>query len=187
MSNIEIADYNPAWALAFNKLKLYYEVLLHGLFTDIQHVGSTAVEGLAAKPVIDIDIIIENQQLLAPVTGKLVLAGYQHLGNLGITGREAFKYTHAPHLQAWPRHNLYVCLAGSISLKNHLAFRNYLRSQPESAQQYGKLKKQLALVCNGNIDKYVEGKTAFIVNVLQKCGFKTSELRHITQANKTKH
>ena len=89
---VVVVDYSPEWPLAFEQLKQLYTATLNGLITDIQHVGSTSVPGLAAKPVIDIDVIIESSHQLAPVVDKLAAIGYQHCGNLGIEGREAFKY-----------------------------------------------------------------------------------------------
>ncbi len=131
---IVVENYNPKWKTIFQDLKKVYENHLEGLILDIQHVGSTSVEGLAAKPIIDIDIVIKNDSsLLDSITHILNDLGYICLGDTGIIGRFAF-------LQAintvpdtgiiWNDHNLYVCYEDSIGLKNHIEFRNYLRKNP---------------------------------------------------------
>jgi len=186
---IFIEEYSPDWPSAFSQLQSVYRARLGSYVVGIEHVGSTSVEGLAAKPVLDIDLIIEDSHLLPPVITVLEALGYQHVGDMGIPGREAFRRTsdRTPlngSTHSWPPHNLYVCLAGSISLKNHLAFRNYLRTHPDKAQTYGELKKQLAAAHPYDIDGYVEGKTTFITGILKEMGFDTASLNEITKQNK---
>lgn len=96
------------------------------------------------------------------------------MGDLSIKDRYAFKpvseWSPDDHSGTiWPKHNLYCCIQGSISLANHLLFRNALRTDPALAQQYGELKKSLALATT-DIDVYIEGKSAFIARVLQHAG-----------------
>jgi GrpB-like predicted nucleotidyltransferase (UPF0157 family) len=186
---IVIEEYSSGWPLAFAQLQSVYRSRLGSYVAAVEHVGSTSVEGLPAKPVIDIDLIIEDHALLKPVITVLQDLGYQHIGDMGITGREAFKRTSSltpvdGSSRTWPAHHLYVCTAGNISLKNHLAFRNYLRSHPKEAIAYGLLKKRLAKEYPDNIDAYVEGKTAFIVAALKEMGFDTVALEDITRQNK---
>ncbi len=188
-TKILIEDYSPSWALTFRQLKSIYELHLGDLVIDIQHVGSTAVDGLAAKPVVDIDLIIPHRNNLNPVIEKLALLGYDHQGNLGITDREAFERksdtsTLNGSSQTWPKHNLYVCPSDSISLKNHLALRNFLRNHPAKAKEYGELKKRLALENPYDINLYVERKTPFITAILKEAGFNDLELNNIAQENR---
>jgi GrpB-like predicted nucleotidyltransferase (UPF0157 family) len=188
-NKITIEEYNSNWPEAFTALRSVYQSHLGSYVAGIEHVGSTSVEGLAAKPIIDIDLIVEDDQFLKPILTVLENLGYQHMGNLGIPGREAFKRTSglAPldgSSRIWPAHHLYVCLANSISLKNHLLFRNYLRSRPAKAKAYGELKKKLAGETPDNIDAYVEGKTAFITGALREMGLDRNALNDITAQNK---
>lgn len=178
---IVIDEYSPGWQRAFAQLEEVYRSRLGSYVVGIEHVGSTSVEGLPAKPVLDIDLIIEDRGMLPPVVAVLEELGYQHAGDLGIPGREAFRRISG---ETWPAHNLYVCLAGSISLKNHLAFRNYLRSHPDKAKSYGELKRRLAAEHPHDIDAYVEGKTKFITGVLKEMGFDAAALDDITRQNK---
>jgi GrpB-like predicted nucleotidyltransferase (UPF0157 family) len=191
MSNkkILIEEYNASWALEFQQLRSVYLRHLGDVITDIQHVGSTSVAGLAAKPIIDIDLIIINKDNLDTVIEKLQLLGYHHLGDLGISDREAFKpgsgqVPYDGYSRSQPKHNLYVCLANSDSLKNHIAFRDFLRSNPEKARAYGNLKKRLASENPYDIDRYVERKTPFIIEVLRQVGFDEVSLSRITKDNR---
>lgn len=154
----------------------------------MQHVGSTSVPGLAAKPIIDIDLIISKREHLIPVVEKLQLLGYEHLGDMGIQGREAFKrqsdsVPFTDNIGNWPKHNLYVCLAGSNSLLNLIAFRDFLRSNPDQVKVYGDLKKSLALQYPYDIDRYVAGKTPFITGILSEIGFSEQAINEIAHDN----
>lgn len=188
MTKILIENYSPQWAETFQQLKTVYLTNLGNLVSDIQHVGSTSVVGLAAKPIIDIDIIIDDPQKLDAVIEKLAVLGYEHRGDLGIKDREAFKRSSEQtpfdgSFRIWEKHHLYVCLLGSISLNNHLAFRDFLRNHADKAKEYGSLKKNLAQKYPFDIDLYVDGKTSFIINILQLAGFVQTDLDDIVKSN----
>ncbi|WP_306353040.1 GrpB family protein [Flavobacterium sp. '19STA2R22 D10 B1'] len=190
-NTIVVVPYSNDWAPSFQLLKTIYESHLNGLFTSIEHVGSTSVVGLAAKPVLDIDIIIHNQSTLEQCIRTLQKLGYTSVGEMGIPGRFAFRRdsNKTPENGSgtpWPQHHLYVCLEDSISLKNHLSFRNYLRSNPKAVQEYSTLKMGLAQKFPNDIDQYVEGKTAFIISILEKTGIDSNSLQDITLQNKAK-
>jgi GrpB-like predicted nucleotidyltransferase (UPF0157 family) len=184
MSKVVVEKYSTEWPLQFELLKQEYETTLQGIPIDIQHVGSTSVPDMVAKPVIDIDIIINTADLLPKVIERLSAVGYTHVGDLGIAGREAFKYNQVTGGSNKPKHNLYVCLAGCVSLQNHLLLRNYLRANADVANQYSAIKTELASRYADDIDSYIEGKTAFIVDILNKCGMATTYLNEIVAANK---
>ena len=137
------------------------------LILGIEHIGSTAVEGLPAKPIIDIDIVIESPNFLDETILRLKDAGYIHEGNLGIEGREAFKYSGKEHLR---KHHLYVCPKGSAELRRHITFRDYLRNNPDSAKEYGAIKEKAAKLFPDDIDKYIEYKSGYIRELYKKCG-----------------
>ncbi|MBV72318.1 MAG: hypothetical protein CMH52_13420 [Myxococcales bacterium] len=82
-----------------------------------------------------------------------------------------------------PRHHLYVCLQGSLSLRNHLAFRTYLRAHPDAVTAYGELKYQLAKIYVDDMAGYVEGKTKFIVGILAKQGFSAGDITEMIEGN----
>lgn len=174
---IVVAPYDPEWPRTFAQLReqLWPAVRDHALA--VEHVGSTSVPGLAAKPIIDLDIVIGSDAELAPVSAALVALGYRAEGDLGIPDRYAFS---AP--EGAPRQHLYVCLSGSTALRNHLAVRDFLRAHPEEAAAYGALKLELARTAP-DMDAYVRGKTAFVLSVLRQAGLDEEVLTSIAAAN----
>ena len=95
---IIVEDYNPIWPTYFESFRQVYNQYAGDFLIDIQHVGSTSVPGLAAKPIIDIDIIVADEKNKLAVIKALAVLGYQHQGDLGVKGREAFK-KHIKELQ----------------------------------------------------------------------------------------
>lgn len=159
---IEVVEYNPHWPALFAEIaERVQAAFAQGPLVHVEHVGSTSVPGLPAKPVIDIDVVIPSRADLLEATARLATLGYEHQGDLGITSRESFKRPPGA-----PPQNLYVCAEGSPELRRHLAFRDYLRAHPDAARQYGQLKRELAARHVTDIDTYVDGKTEFIQKVL---------------------
>ena len=170
--HIKIVDYNPQWSIVFTELQRVIKATLGDLALSIEHIGSTSVTGLAAKPIIDIDVVIKSNDLLPEVIQSLAKLGYIHQGDLGIVGREAFgrENEYVPcdgKGRTWQNHHLYVCPQDSTALARHLAFRNYLRQNADAVLAYGKLKQQLAKKFSHDIDSYIEGKNAFIEEITQ--------------------
>lgn len=177
MNGIVVENYNPEWATWFQSLQSQIWPAIKECAMSIEHVGSTAIPGLAAKPVIDMDIVVEDVNRLQAAIRSLESIGYTHRGNLGIEGREAFRVP-----QGSIKHNLYVCTKDCSALKNHLFLRDHLRASQQSRDLYGGLKQQLASTAV-SIDEYVEGKTAFIVEVLSKSDLSAQELENIRKSN----
>ncbi|MDQ6943759.1 MAG: GrpB family protein [Candidatus Eremiobacteraeota bacterium] len=159
---VVVVPYDPAWPAAFALLRDRIAPVLGELAVGIEHVGSTAVRGLDAKPIIDIDVVIRHADDLPVVAARLATLGYMHLGDLGIIGREAFRAT--PDL---PRHHVYVCAAGDVTLQAHLSLRDALRADLDLAEQYARLKRGLAARHRDDRDAYSEGKSAFVASVLR--------------------
>jgi GrpB-like predicted nucleotidyltransferase (UPF0157 family) len=183
-----LVPYDDNWKTEFEALR---NVLLDRLITysiDIQHVGSTAVEGIYAKPILDIDIIIENKNLLDGISKKLTESGYINRGDQGIPGRYAFRqstpFTPETRLKRkWQEHHLYVCYADSVAVKNHLLFRDALKNSQQLAEQYSDLKLKLASERGMTREIYNHRKTDFILEVLSSLGFNETELSDIKKAN----
>lgn len=178
---IVVADYQPNWTHQFSKLSKNLADIVGANAISIEHVGSTSVPGLAAKPIIDIDIVVSRTNTLQ-VISALEKYGYKHRGNLGIEDREAF--FNPEHAEI--NHHLYVCAEGSLALRNHLSLRDRLRSNPEEMQAYSKIKRELAAKYPDNIDAYIAGKTEFILSVLKRAEFNESELSSIREPNRVK-
>ena len=175
---IQVVEYNPEWAGQFRQLSDRIWPFVRDVALEIEHVGSTAVPGLAAKPVIDLDVVIASLRDVPLIVARLAQQGYEHQGNLAIEDREAFQ---APENQ--PPHHLYVCSRQSMALRNHLVLRDHLRAHPADVAAYSRLKKQLALQCGSDIGRYVAGKTGFILSILAQYEFPPACLESIRQAN----
>lgn len=170
LSGIRIEPYNQRWGSEFLLLKQVLTEVLGELIVGIEHVGSTSVKGLGAKPILDLDVVIVDKSYFNEVVGKLDAIGYIHKGDLGIEGREAFKRedVHVPwgiNSNQWMEHHLYVCTKDNEELHRHLSFRNYLRSHAEIANEYEQLKMQLAKTAKSR-EEYTDAKTEFVNHVL---------------------
>jgi GrpB-like predicted nucleotidyltransferase (UPF0157 family) len=137
--HVVVLPYDEQWKQDFLMIKDELTSALGQLAIGIEHVGSTSVEGLSAKPIIDIDVVIEDYTVLEEVVSALGAIGYRHEGNLGIPGREAFKYDGKDHLR---KHHLYVCPADSPELKRHVSFRDYLRTHSDAVREYSHIKEE---------------------------------------------
>lgn len=162
---IVVEPYDEAWERNFAAIRNEIQAALGDLAVRIEHVGSTSVRGLSAKPIIDIDVVIRDGAALAATIERLGAIGYQHEGDLGIAGREAFKYDGKEHLQ---KHHLYVCPEDSAELKRHVAFRDYLRSHPEAVREYSRIKEEGAALYPDDIDRYIAHKSPFIERIYRE-------------------
>ncbi|MBS4538861.1 GrpB family protein [Clostridium sp. D2Q-11] len=183
MRKIVVEPYNPKWKEEFDKAKSFYEKLLKDINVEIEHVGSTSVEGLWAKPILDIDIIVRDEEDSKETIKLLESIGYNHIGNLGVEGREALRYNPDNPNINWMEHHLYVCMNGSENLINHLLLREHLRKNKESVKLYGELKQELADKYPNDIDSYIDGKTKLITTILESEGMKLEELERIEKIN----
>lgn len=168
-AKVTVVPYDSAWVSAFEAIRLEIEGAIGSLIVGIEHVGSTAVEGLSAKPCIDIDVIIKDYTVFDAVVQRLNSIDYIHEGNLGIEDREAFCYTGKTHLQ---KHHLYVCPQYSRELHRHIAFRDFMRSHPEAVSKYSLVKETAARRFPDDIDKYMEYKSPCIEELYALCGLK---------------
>lgn len=165
-----IAEYNPDWITHFEEIKQKLAEQLVGLFVTIEHVGSTAVIGLPAKPVIDLDIVYDETSEFENIRKKLEAIGYFHNGNQGIKGREVFKRNVAVKYEVLDevKHHLYVCKYDCPELQKHISFRDYLRKYEQARIAYSKLKYEIAQEAGQNKKRYAEIKEvkakAFINN-----------------------
>ncbi len=176
---IRVVDYDPRWPEIFEELRSRIWPVVRDVATTVEHVGSTSVPGLAAKPIIDMSVVVPAEADIPPAIQRLSTLGYAHQGNLGVEGREAFSTP-----AELPPHNLYLCPSDSLALANHLAVRNYLRAHPEVAREYGELKKRLANEFANDIDGYVDGKTDMVLRILRMTRFQLDELEAIERINR---
>jgi GrpB-like predicted nucleotidyltransferase (UPF0157 family) len=169
---VEIVPYDQEWKKEFEKIRNMINSYIGDLILKIEHVGSTSVEGLMAKPIIDIDVVIDSYDLLPNIIERLEKEGYEHEGNLGIEGREAFKRTYDDEFMDY---HLYVCPKDGKGYLEHIAFRDYLRKNKKAKKEYGDLKYRLAKIYRNDVDSYCNKKTEFIENILNKTIYKDAK------------
>jgi GrpB-like predicted nucleotidyltransferase (UPF0157 family) len=163
-----VVTYDPDWPHQFETIRRHLTPALVGIAAWIEHVGSTAVPGLLAKPIIDIDVVVREAADVPQAVERLEAIGYLHRGDLGVQGREALSETGAgPFTLAY--HHLYVVVEGTKAHEDHVGFRDYLRAHPERAAAYGARKVEVAhLITAESRDEYVEAKSLSVEQVLQR-------------------
>lgn len=164
---ITIAAYDPEWPMLFESEAERIRHSLGELALRVDHVGSTSVAGLAAKPTIDIQVSVVSLEPLSTFLGSLAALGYVHVP-LGPFDH-VYPYFCTP--AAWPHsHHIHLCEAGSEQERNHLVFRNHLRRHPEVASRYVNLKRRLVMLHHGETlesqERYSLAKTQFIASIL---------------------
>jgi GrpB-like predicted nucleotidyltransferase (UPF0157 family) len=162
---VVICDYDPRWPERYETLRAAVVAALGDVAAEIEHVGSTSVPGLAAKPTIDLIIRLGSQGDLPAAIERLARLGYAHEGDLGVTGREAFA---TPPGYATHDHHLYVCAPNWPGFGDQIAFRDYLRSHPSTARAYERLKRSLAARHGADRTGYTNAKAAFVGDVLAR-------------------
>jgi GrpB-like predicted nucleotidyltransferase (UPF0157 family) len=154
--------YDPAWRdlYAAEVARLSPILLSHGVALVLEHTGSTAVPGLAAKPVLDILAGRRDDSDRAPAIAALEAAGYLYRGEQGIAGRDFFR-------RGEPRqYHIHLVAVGSPFWNDHRTFRDYLHAHPDAAADYAKLKGELATRFPEDREAYNDGKTAFVESIL---------------------
>ena len=155
-----IVNYDKKWPDDFLKIKDQVQKVLT-VHCKVQHVGSTSIPGMKAKPIIDIDVGLENWGNFENVKSKLATIGYEYEGDRGIKGREAFCRNGKVQNKILDNidHHLYVCSVDNEEYKRHILFRDYLRSHDEARDRYNQIKEEiLAKVGSENRAGYVQMK-----------------------------
>ncbi len=157
---IEIVEYEPRWATTYRQEKEIISVALKQEFIDIQHIGSTSVPGLSAKPIIDILIAVNKLNTPEKYSRHLQKIGYQYIYYAENIDRLFFR-------KGTPRtHHIHIVEYDSWTYWRHILFRDYLLAHPETAQHYEQLKRKMALKFKTDRDAYTNSKTAFIESIV---------------------
>ncbi len=164
---VTVAKYNPDWVSWSEQLCSFFEPKLIPYVIRFEHVGSTAIPGMVAKPIIDFDIVIQIADF-NEIRSRLETIGYVHQGNLGIPEREAFALENLELKVRLPPHHLYVCNLHSKELHCHVAFRDYLREHPAEAKEYSEIKLSLVDKYGGDRESYIEGKEQLVREILDR-------------------
>lgn len=157
---LRLSPYEPNWPLLFLQEKERLLASLANYILDIQHIGSTSIPGMPAKPILDIGAAVANFEEARHCVPLLEQLGYTYKGENGIARRHYF-------VKGDPRtHHLHMLESDSAEWKNHLLFRDYLCANPASANEYASLKQTLATQFATDREAYQEGKENFIQAVL---------------------
>jgi GrpB-like predicted nucleotidyltransferase (UPF0157 family) len=159
---IELYPQDPRWPAYFDEAKLGLSEVLGRYALDIQHVGSTAIPGIIAKPVIDIAIAIEQYPLPDEVLAAVAALGYTFLGEYGIPHRHLF-YRRDPPVG----YNIHINELANDEFQRHVLFRDYMRSNPDAAREYEDLKRELAARYD-DVNTYAGNKSEFVQGILSK-------------------
>ena len=159
MKRVFVVPYDPGWPAAYARAAGEVASAIGENLVEIHHIGSTAVPGLCAKPVIDMLPVVADLAALDARTDRLVALGYEALGEFGIPGRRYFRRDDAAGDRT---HQIHAFAAGSPHVERHLAFRDFMRTHAVHAREYGELKQRVAALNPTSIDGYMDGKDAFI-------------------------
>ncbi|HEY7680345.1 MAG TPA: GrpB family protein, partial [Terriglobia bacterium] len=131
----------------------------------LHHIGSTAIPGIFAKPIIDILLEVDDVKGLDSRTSAMQGLGYEGLGEFGIPGRRYFRKNNSSGIRT---HQVHAFQSGSSEIERHLAFRDYIIAHPQEARRYSELKRALAKQHPEDIESYMDGKDPYIKEHEQK-------------------
>lgn len=154
-----VVAYDPSWALKFEREAEVVRSALGPAASAVHHIGSTSIPGIYAKPIIDMLVEVASLEAVDAETPTLTAEGYEAMGEFGLAGRRYFRKDNAAGVREYHVHAYAV---GSPELERHLAFRDYLRSHSDVAQQYSQLKRRLATQYPSDSEAYIKGKGPFI-------------------------
>jgi len=161
---VVLKQHHQEWARAFEVEKEFLQNLLGSFALEIEHIGSTAVQGLAAKPIIDILLAVKSLAYISDIRPLLERAGYEYRKN-GSDGAQVL-FVKGPEEQR--THYLHITEVGSSVWENDIVFRNYLRTHPKSIEEYTKLKENLASQYADKREQYTAGKKDFIKKIIDE-------------------
>jgi GrpB-like predicted nucleotidyltransferase (UPF0157 family) len=165
MRKVDVVPHNPRWREASEvESKRVTDVLGENVVA-IHHIGSTAIPGIYAKPIIDLLVEVKDIIKVDEQSSAMASLGYEVMGEFGIPGRRYFRKNSEDGVRT---HHIHTFKVGSEQVKRHLAFRDYMIAHPEDAQRYSELKRGLAREYPTNIDRYMDGKDAFIKEIDEK-------------------
>ena len=167
---VVIVDYDSRWPMLYEEWARKLAGVFGPYVVLMEHVGSTSVPGLAAKPVIDIGVSLNRYPLPDETVAAVEALGFTHKGEYGIEGRHYF--SSVPGLE--PQVHVHAYSPGNEEWTAHLIFRDYLRANPEAAREYEALKRDLAAKHTTQREIYTDGKTGFVMETLRKAKSKVT-------------
>ncbi|HEY0429570.1 MAG TPA: GrpB family protein [Pyrinomonadaceae bacterium] len=165
--SVKLVSHKKEWKTLFEREEKLLRDALGRLALAVEHIGSTAIPEIKAKPIIDIMVGVRDLPDVEKCLSPLEKIGYEYLGEMGVAGRHYFR----KGTSTISTHHLNIVELGGDFWKNHIFFRDYLRENAEAARQYDKLKNDLATKYKDNRESYTDGKTEFVGEILQKSNF----------------
>ncbi len=159
---IQMVPHNPEWRQAFRQEAEQIAAALDEDVVTVHHMGSTAIPGIYAKPVLDMLLVVRSVEALDEKQSEIEALGYEARGEYGIPGR---RFYHRDNSQGDRTHQIHAFKVGSPQIARHLAFRDYMIAHPKAAQEYSDLKRELAAKHPSDIEAYMDGKDAFIQEI----------------------
>lgn len=157
MREVKVVCYDANWQEVFRKESLVLKRVFKDNVSYIHHIGSTAIKGMSAKPIIDILIEVYSLEAVDGLNGEMGKLGYSAYGENGIPNRRYFSKGGDQRT-----HHVHIYLIGDSNIERHLAFRDYLKYHPEKAREYSELKGKLASRYSYDIESYIKGKDALV-------------------------
>lgn len=161
---VQLSNHNEQWNILFQEIKDELFEMIGKDIIDIQHIGSTAIIGIKAKPILDIAIAVENKSNFDELKSKLESCDYEHRGDKGNNGGELFVKGLAPDIRT---QHLHIVEITDPQWQNYLAFRDFLNTHQEIAQEYEQLKIDLLEKFADDRSLYTASKQKFIERILQ--------------------
>lgn len=162
MRKVEVVPHNPKWRDIFDVESKSIAGALGENVVNVHHIGSTAIQGIYAKPIIDLLVEVKDIVKVDGQSSSMESLGYEVMGEFGIPGRRYFRKDNHEGVRT---HHIHTFKVSSEQVKRHLAFRDYMIAHPEDAQKYSELKCRLARKYPTNIDEYMDGKDGFIKEI----------------------
>lgn len=159
MSEVRVVPPHPSWVAQFRDEAKRIRGAFGEQRIEIHHIGSTAINGIHAKPIVDILLTVEHLSVVDHGTSAMQALGYEALGEFGIPGRRYFRKNDSNGTRT---HHVHSFVHDSDAAKRHLAFRDYMNAHPNIAQAYSSLKQRLAREFPSDMEAYMDGKNKFI-------------------------
>ena len=161
---VELKPYNPKWKELYVQESKIISSQISDFLVDIQHIGSTAIPGIMAKPIIDIAVAINSLENIGKIIEPLREIGFIYRGEQGIPDRHLF----IKGGEEFRTHHMHVMHNSHYEWKKHILFRDYLINHPEEVKKYSELKKRLEKQFKEDRESYTESKSEFIEGILKK-------------------
>ncbi|WP_353854166.1 GrpB family protein [Bacillus sp. Bos-x628] len=163
MRKVEVKPYNEQWNSMFEEEANKLHQIFGSEIIEIHHIGSTSVNSLKAKPIIDIMPVVRDINRIDEFNSSMVAIGYKPKGENGIDGRRYFQKGGENRT-----HHVHMYEVENPQVERHIAFRDYLRVHSYDAKKYGDLKEALARRFHNDIESYIKGKERLVLEINQK-------------------